>query len=853
MERRIAASVMVGLLACAANGGNVILQWGPHDPNDYEIVHSGDDDVGVHIFANTDPNDPLMFQAYDGNDPWIPGDINYIDIQSTVPVGGLHVSVIPDPGTGRPRGARHLKSLDLATHGDGTNVLDQIDVMGDVGAIAPLYADWAGTLTIGGSVLDSVYFSQDVTGPITIGTLADMFEADDIYGPVSIGTMTGAIVATTVNGAVSIGTMTGEGAVFQAVELNGQLSLTEAGTHEGTILVIVFNDPNDAIAITGNFAGDIILATCGATEPLAGSVTITGTLSGDGIFTHGTITGPWTIGGNLCAVMDSAGHWEGPVHVGGNIWGNGRVHARSELRGTLEVDGHVDPDPEGLARIEIGGTEWAWDLVGHVIIHNGLDGTVRVTKDIAEDASVEIMGGMGSTASVTVSSDTLGTLHITGDSAGTLHAGNSIGEQGTVQIDGDWGGLATGGDVLGTLAINGHVLAGEGARVVVADLGSETTAGHVSVGGENGGLSAMVAVDGSIGAQGLLEINGPIDSGGRIFVGSDVLGSIEVNGNVDADQVPNQPRISIAGAVTGDVLVLQEEETDGLYGTLQVTGTVGDSGLLEIGGDLGAGGLVQVGELGGAIEIDGASAGNVEVLLDIGRKGAGAGPAISVGENLTGQIRVFGSFYGSPADHEVQIGGAAPGAFVVDWDADWVEDTDYWDSAAVVWVAHADPNEPNSPSAEYNHNTPSARMYDVTACLGDMDNSGDVNFPDINPFVVALSNPAQYAALFPGLSGSMVYHGDTTCDIPPHFGFEDINPFIALIGKPCTRCGMEGGDAPMGGDQPLSPEELAKELAANIWPELYADLVAMVAANIELQPDEESQAYWQAVYAALTE
>jgi hypothetical protein len=62
-----------------------------------------------------------------------------------------------------------------------------------------------------------------------------------------------------------------------------------------------------------------------------------------------------------------------------------------------------------------------------------------------------------------------------------------------------------------------------------------------------------------------------------------------------------------------------------------------------------------------------------------------------------------------------------------------------------------------------------------------------------------------------------------------------------------------GGDAPMGGGEPLSPEELASQLAANIWPELYGDLLAMVAANIDLQPDDESRAYWEAVYAALTE
>ena len=45
----------------------------------------------------------------------------------------------------------------------------------------------------------------------------------------------------------------------------------------------------------------------------------------------------------------------------------------------------------------------------------------------------------------------------------------------------------------------------------------------------------------------------------------------------------------------------------------------------------------------------------------------------------------------------------------------------------------------------------------------------------------------------------------------------------------------------------------AAEWAVNVWPDLYDGLVNKVAVNIEIQPDEESQAYWQAVYDALTQ
>lgn len=60
----------------------------------------------------------------------------------------------------------------------------------------------------------------------------------------------------------------------------------------------------------------------------------------------------------------------------------------------------------------------------------------------------------------------------------------------------------------------------------------------------------------------------------------------------------------------------------------------------------------------------------------------------------------------------------------------------------------------------------------------------------------------------------------------------------------------EGGEGLPG---QLPPEELAAQLAANVWPELYPDLVAMAAGAAETAPDEETQAYWLAVYAALTQ
>ena len=60
--------------------------------------------------------------------------------------------------------------------------------------------------------------------------------------------------------------------------------------------------------------------------------------------------------------------------------------------------------------------------------------------------------------------------------------------------------------------------------------------------------------------------------------------------------------------------------------------------------------------------------------------------------------------------------------------------------------------------------------------LGDMNCDGTVNFADINPFVLAMTNPEAYRAQFHILPA---LHGDINQD--GSFDFGDINPFTALI------------------------------------------------------------------------
>ncbi len=62
---------------------------------------------------------------------------------------------------------------------------------------------------------------------------------------------------------------------------------------------------------------------------------------------------------------------------------------------------------------------------------------------------------------------------------------------------------------------------------------------------------------------------------------------------------------------------------------------------------------------------------------------------------------------------------------------------------------------------------------------GDMNLDGQVNFDDINPFVLGLTDPAGYQATY---GVSPVVTGDFNCD--GNFDFGDINPFVGALAGP---------------------------------------------------------------------
>jgi hypothetical protein len=67
-------------------------------------------------------------------------------------------------------------------------------------------------------------------------------------------------------------------------------------------------------------------------------------------------------------------------------------------------------------------------------------------------------------------------------------------------------------------------------------------------------------------------------------------------------------------------------------------------------------------------------------------------------------------------------------------------------------------------------------LVPAPATVGDLNCDGTIGFGDINPFVLALTNPAGYATAYPNCN---IMNGDINAD--GTVGFGDINPFVALL------------------------------------------------------------------------
>ncbi|TWT42408.1 hypothetical protein RAS1_35400 [Phycisphaerae bacterium RAS1] len=103
---------------------------------------------------------------------------------------------------------------------------------------------------------------------------------------------------------------------------------------------------------------------------------------------------------------------------------------------------------------------------------------------------------------------------------------------------------------------------------------------------------------------------------------------------------------------------------------------------------------------------------------------------------------------------------SGPGCRFADFDADGDTDCDDWVSFRAHWTGP--PAMPPIPPP--------------CAIVGDTNCDGAVNVLDINPFILALSDPAAYAAAYPTCE---IANGDVNGD--GNVDVLDINPFVALL------------------------------------------------------------------------
>ena len=161
---------------------------------------------------------------------------------------------------------------------------------------------------------------------------------------------------------------------------------------------------------------------------------------------------------------------------------------------------------------------------------------------------------------------------------------------------------------------------------------------------------------------------------------------------------------------------------------------------------------------------------------------------------------------------------------------------------------------------EYTENTPAARVWETTSCKGDMNNDDSLDFDDIDPFLLAVSDPQEFADEFPGLGPAiglgdnpMLYHGDfdgdgsDACDgvVDGHDG----DAIAKILSEQCciSDCDDEScaSFGPGGG-----PEAFADNLGAYVSPAGIDALVEMMQGVMESLPPER-QEFWEDVFEAL--
>jgi hypothetical protein len=504
MRRHCGLTLLSVCLAQLALGANVIELWGPGaDPNNPDHYVLGthywvDQEYRtVRILQGSNPDIPWYFQAYD-DVTGDPGIIDVIEIAPTGPVGVVHLSVIGNPAQGHQHGAADVKRIDLYWGADDVTRLEYLDITGDYGEYGPMYVGGAGTLSIGGDVRQTLYISDDVTGPVTIGgelqaglycdSLQDLtISGTDPVSGTAIVWVRGGYSATMelhhslyqLNIQAELaGEVSSPGSIqyFDCGPVSGELSLGEDlwdadvnGDVSGTIDVkgrLGQADPVHGLSVSGWIAGVVRMH-----QPLEGNIWCTHALDEGGLV---------EVQGDCSGLIHFGSGLAGDVDVWGDLQDGGRIeNLWHDASGTVTVQGSMLPGSE----FQLGDPFWPHtsELTGEVDIKGDMQGSVLFWGDVGGEGIFAVSGSALAPGTIDVGnqynlfatdgviafgSDVSSDLKLYGGLGGSLKLGGALLDDAAVQLGypdsgpGLTGSVEVGTEMAGYIQVFGDVVDG---------------------------------------------------------------------------------------------------------------------------------------------------------------------------------------------------------------------------------------------------------------------------------------------------------------------------------------------------------------------------------------------------------
>ena len=444
-------------------------------------------------------------------------------------------------------------------------------------------------------------------------------------------------------------------------------------------------------------------------------------------------------------------------------------------------------------------------------------------------------GNLGSIRSISVANGVTGTVivHVArnpADSAG-MNGATNVGE---INLTNDQGASLIGN--LAELRITGDL--GSLAPTVIRNLTGAISANDFL---DTVTIENNLTVSGSISAN---DVTGNITTGrllGNVSVNS--LADLTVNDNTLAGSCGNitiaqsySGNISFARSYHGVIEIGTKQAAADLTGNIDVAALF--SGNITVYGDLAVPGRVHSKFTSGSglrVHVLGSITGSgaTDEMIEIGNT--------TTGGELVGRIAIDGALNDAATGDEIKVGSLGTGgAIAINYDAAGSPGTDVWKSGATIQVG----------ATEYTRNTPSARVYEITQCRGDMNNDervdlddGDVAL-DTGLWFKALTMSATYDSENPGLEGSRDWHGDADangsfdssdetrfgdlvaancCEIAPDIncigdlngdGVVDLTDLSIMLSNFGTPSGATFAQGDMNGDGDVDLEDLAQLLAA---------------------------------------